>query len=97
MACGGLGVFGPGRVGRVWVWLRCGRGWFASGELLRGAVLVELEDVAGELDERPFAASGAEAAAAETADRAVVFAVTEDGFDQAGALSVGVGALRGTD
>jgi hypothetical protein len=44
-------------------------------------VLVELEQVAGEVDERPFAADGVDAAAAEAADVAVVFAVAEDGFD----------------
>src|SRR5450755_2584661 len=66
----------------------------ASGEL-RGVVLVELADVAGEVDERPFAAGGVDAAAAEAPDLAVVLAVAEDGFDQAGALLVGGGALGG--
>jgi hypothetical protein len=67
-----------------------------SGEL-RGVVLVELEYVAGEVQERPFAADCVKAAATEAADPLVVFAVTEDGFDQAGALFVGVGALGGSE
>ena len=40
-------------------------------------MLVELADVAGEVDERPFAADGVDAAATEVADLAVVFAVAE--------------------
>ena len=56
-------------------------------------VLVELEHVAGEVDDRPLAAGGVQAAAAEASDPAVVFVVTEDRFDQAGALFVGGGAL----
>ncbi len=73
----------------------CGAvGWW-SGDRGGGGVLVELEEVAGEVDERPFAADGVDPAAAEAADLAVVFAVAEDGFDQAGALFVGGGALGG--
>jgi hypothetical protein len=46
-------------------------------------MLVEFEHVAGEVRERPLAADGVQAAAAEVADGAVVFAVAKDRFDQA--------------
>ena len=72
-------------------------GWEGSGDRGGAAVLVELEDVAGEVDERPFAADGIEAAATEAPDVSVVFAIAEDGFDQLGALFVGGVALRGAE
>ena len=88
----GSEALGPGGVA-VWWWGvdRVGR----SGDRDGAVVLVELEDVAGEVDERPFAAGGVDAAAAEAPDLAVVLVVAEDGFDQLGALFVGGVALGG--
>ena len=98
---------GRGRLRPVWgsVRLRCSRRGVSVGEVggrvgrsgdRDGAVvLVELEHVAGEVDERPFAAGGVDTAAAEAPDVAVVFAVAEYGFDQLRALFVGGVALGG--
>src|SRR3954447_6741490 len=83
----GLGVLGGG-FGEGLAGARSGGG---------GAVLVELEQVVGEVHERPFALGGWEAAAAEAAHAAVVFALGEDRLDGAGALGVGGGAFGGAE